>query len=106
MEDKQNARMKPLDEVKAQIEPAIKQQKAAAAAQRLANSVQSLARTAGLDKAAAEKGLTVITTDFLAQTDAAARRRECAGIDERSLPAKKKTRRRWLRRRRATRSIR
>ena len=41
VEDKQTARVKPLDEVKAQIEPAIKQQKAAAAAQSLANSVQS-----------------------------------------------------------------
>ncbi len=46
---------KPLDEVKAQIEPLIKQQKAAAAAQSLANSVESLARSAGMDKAATEK---------------------------------------------------
>ena len=69
VEDKQNARIKPLDEVKAQIEPAIKQQKAAATAQSLANSVQSLARSAGMDKAAADKGLTVTTTDLLAQTE-------------------------------------
>ena len=39
VEDKQAARVKPLDEVKAQIEPAIKQQKAAAATQSLANAV-------------------------------------------------------------------
>ena len=70
VEDKQNARVKPLDEVKAQIEPAIKQQKAAAAAQNLANSVESIARAAGIDKAAAEKGLSVTTTDLVAQTDA------------------------------------
>lgn len=70
VEDKQTARLKPLDEVKAQIEPAIRQQKAGAAAQNLANSVQSLARSAGLDKAAAEKGLSVTTTDMMAQTDA------------------------------------
>ena len=69
VEDKQTARVKPLDEVKSQIEPAIKQQKAAAAAQNLANTVQSLARTAGMEKAAADKGLSVTTTDFLAQTD-------------------------------------
>ncbi len=69
VEDKQTARVKPLDEVKAQIEPLIKQQKAAGAAQGLANSVQSAARSGGLDKAAAEKGLTVTTTDMLAQTD-------------------------------------
>lgn len=70
VEDKQSARVKPLDEVKAQIEPAIRQQKAGAAAQNLANSVQSLARSVGLDKAAAEKGLSVTTTDMLARTDA------------------------------------
>ena len=69
VEDKQNARIKPLDEVKAQIEPAIKQQKAAATSQSLANSVQSLSRSAGMDKAAADKGLTVTTTEFLAQTE-------------------------------------
>ncbi len=70
VEDKQNARVKPLDEVKAQIEPAIKQQKAAAAVQNLANSVESIARSAGIDKAAAEKGLSVTTTDLIAQADA------------------------------------
>lgn len=70
VEDKQNARVKPLDEVKAQIEPAIKQQKAAAAAQNLANSVENTARSAGIDKAAAEKGLSVTTTDLIAQADA------------------------------------
>src|SRR6516162_7377035 len=69
VEDKQTARMKPLDEVKAQIEPAVKQQKAAAATQNLANSVQSTARTAGLEKAAADKGLTVTTTELIAQND-------------------------------------
>ena len=69
VEDKQNARVKPLDEVKAQIEAAVKQQKAAAAAQSLANSVESIARTAGMDKAAADKGLAVITTDLIAQSD-------------------------------------
>ncbi|HVP55541.1 MAG TPA: peptidyl-prolyl cis-trans isomerase [Candidatus Eisenbacteria bacterium] len=70
VEDKQSARVKPLDEVKAQIEPAIRQQKAAVAAQSLANSVRSIARSGGLDKAAADKGLTVTTTDLLAQSDA------------------------------------
>ena len=69
VEDKQTARMKPLDEVKVQIEPAVKQQKTAVAAQNLANSAQSTARTAGLDKAAAEKGLTVTSTELIAQND-------------------------------------
>jgi peptidyl-prolyl cis-trans isomerase D len=70
VEGKQTARMKPLDEVKGEIEPTLKQQKAAAAAQKEADTVQSLARTNGLDKAAADKGLTVTTTDFLSKTDA------------------------------------
>ena len=69
VEDKQNARIKPLDEVKAQIEPIIKQQKAAVAAQKLADAVQTQARASSLDKAAAGKGLTVTTTDMLTQTD-------------------------------------
>ena len=69
VEDKQNARVKPLDEVKPQIEAAVKQQKSAAAAQSLANSVESIARSAGMDKAAADKGLVVITTDLIAQSD-------------------------------------
>jgi len=69
VEGKQTPRMKPLDEVKAQIEPALKEQKAAAAAQKLADTVQSLARTSGMDKAAADKGLSVTTTDFLTKTD-------------------------------------
>ena len=33
------------------------------------NTVQTLARTVGMDKAATDKGLTVTTTDFVAQTD-------------------------------------
>jgi peptidyl-prolyl cis-trans isomerase D len=70
VEDKQNASVKPLDEVKAQIESAIKQQKAAVAAQTLANSAWNEARSAGIDKAAADKGLSVTTTDLVAQTDA------------------------------------
>ncbi len=69
VEGKQTPRMKPLDEVKAQIEPVLKQQKAAAAAQKLADTVQSLARTNGLDKAASDKGLSVTTTDFLTKAD-------------------------------------
>ncbi len=69
VEAKQQARLKPLEEVKSQIEPLLKQQQAASEAQNLANTVQTLARTAGLDKAASEKGLSVITTDFVTQTD-------------------------------------
>jgi peptidyl-prolyl cis-trans isomerase D len=55
--------------VKSQIEPLLKQQQVAGQAQNLANTVQTLARTVGFDKAASEKGLPIITTDFISQTD-------------------------------------
>ena len=55
VEAKQQARLKPLDEVKAEIEPTLKQQKAAAQAQSVANTMQALARTKGMDKAANDR---------------------------------------------------
>ena len=67
VEGKQQARLKPLDEVKPEIEPILKKQKAQAQAESIANAVQSLARTAGLDKAAKEKNLTVTTTGMISQ---------------------------------------
>src|SRR5271157_280818 len=69
VEAKQQARLKPLDEVKVEIETVFKGQKASAAAQTLANSVQTLARTEGINKAAADKGLTVTTAGPVAQGD-------------------------------------
>lgn len=63
------AQLKPLAEVKAQIEPIVRNQKSTAAAEALIDSLQSLARTQGLDKAAAAKGLQVVTTDFVTRTD-------------------------------------
>jgi peptidyl-prolyl cis-trans isomerase D len=69
VEGKQEARLKPLDEVKSQIEPLIKQQQVSGEAQNLANAVQTLARTVGFDKAASQKGLTIITTEFISPTD-------------------------------------
>jgi peptidyl-prolyl cis-trans isomerase D len=63
--DKQEAHLKSLDEVKAQIEPLIKQQKAAQAAQQEAQQILDAARNSSLEKAAAAKGLQVITTDFV-----------------------------------------
>jgi peptidyl-prolyl cis-trans isomerase D len=69
VEGKQQARLKPLEEVKSQIEPLLKQQQVSGETQKLADSVQALARTAGLDKAASAKGLLIITTDFISQTD-------------------------------------
>jgi peptidyl-prolyl cis-trans isomerase D len=69
VESKQDARLKPLDEVKPQIEPILKNQKAAAEAQSVANTLQTLSRTAGMDKAAAQRNLTITTTGLIAQSD-------------------------------------
>jgi peptidyl-prolyl cis-trans isomerase D len=70
VDDKQDAHVKSLDEVKSQIEPQIKQQKAAQSAQTEADQLLSDAKTAGLEKAAAAKGLQVISTDFVTSKDA------------------------------------
>jgi len=71
VEDKQDAHLKPLDEVKAQIEPLLKQQKAAQAAQSEADKLLAQVRSNGsdLEKAAAAKGLQVVSTDFVTSKD-------------------------------------
>jgi len=69
VDDKQAAHMKTLDEVKAQIEPILRRQMATAAAQTAADGLLAQARTSSLDKAAAAKGLQVITTDFVSRND-------------------------------------
>ena len=69
VDDKQDAHLKSVDEVKNQIEPLIKQQKAAQAAQAAAAELLSQARTSSLEKAAAAKGLQVITTDFVTRNN-------------------------------------
>ncbi len=69
VDDKQDAHVKSLDEVKGQIEPLIKQQKTAQAAQHEAEQLLTDARSSSLEKAAAAKGLQVITTDFVTSKD-------------------------------------
>jgi peptidyl-prolyl cis-trans isomerase D len=69
IDDKQDAHVKTLDEVKDQITSELKQQKAAQAADNLANALIAQAKSAGLDKAAASKGLQVVTTDFIGRND-------------------------------------
>jgi peptidyl-prolyl cis-trans isomerase D len=69
VDDKQDAHLKTVDEVKDQIQTVIKQQKAARAADSQASALLTQARTAGLDKSAAARGLQVITTDFVGRTD-------------------------------------
>lgn len=70
VDDKQQAHTKTLDEVKSQIEPLIRQQKAARAAESQANALLTGARSEGLDKTATAKKMSVVTTDFFARTDA------------------------------------
>ena len=69
VEDKHEPHMKTLDEVKEQIEPAIKQQKAQRAAENEANTLVKQARADGLDKAAAAQGMAVVTTDFFSRNE-------------------------------------
>jgi peptidyl-prolyl cis-trans isomerase D len=69
LDDKQDAHMKTLDEVKAQIEPVVKQQKAQQAAEKVAEDLLQAAKTQGLDAAASAKGLTVVSSDFFGRKD-------------------------------------
>jgi peptidyl-prolyl cis-trans isomerase D len=69
VDDKKEAGVKTLAEVKAQIEPIIKQQKVAQVADRAARDLLADVKTKGLDKAAAAKGIQVVTTDFFSRSD-------------------------------------
>jgi peptidyl-prolyl cis-trans isomerase D len=69
VEDKQDAHLKTLAEVKGEIAEKVKQQKTAHATEVAANTLLSQARTDGLDKAAAAKGQAAITTEFFGRTD-------------------------------------
>lgn len=69
VEDKRVAHVQTLDEVKAAIEPLVKQEKAARAVETLANDVRTLARTSGLNAAAAKYGLSVVHSDWFGRTD-------------------------------------
>ena len=67
VEDKKTAHTRPLAEVKPEILPILEQQKSGAAEQTFASSLASDAKKSGLDKAAAAKGLHVVTTDYVAK---------------------------------------
>jgi peptidyl-prolyl cis-trans isomerase D len=69
VEDRQDAHMKTLEEVKDQIEPILKQQKAQQIAQKQAEDLLQQAKTQGLDAAASAKGLTVNTSEFFGRKD-------------------------------------
>jgi peptidyl-prolyl cis-trans isomerase D len=69
VDDKQEAHVKLLAEVKNEIEDKVKQEKVTRATEAAGNLLLSQARNVGLDKAAAAKGLQPITTDFVSRTD-------------------------------------
>ncbi len=69
VDDRQDAHMKTLDEVKDQIEPILKQQKAQQIAQKMADDLLQQAQKQGLDAAAAAKGVQVVTSDFFGRKD-------------------------------------
>jgi peptidyl-prolyl cis-trans isomerase D len=69
VDDRQDAHMKTLEEVKDQIEPLLKQQKAQQIAQKQGEDLLQQAKTQGLDAAASAKGMTVITSEFFGRKD-------------------------------------
>jgi peptidyl-prolyl cis-trans isomerase D len=68
--DKQPARVKSVDEVKAQIEPIVARDKAAAQADNLSTKVQAEARANGLQAAASKNGLELVSTGLVSAGDA------------------------------------
>jgi peptidyl-prolyl cis-trans isomerase D len=69
VDDRQDAHMKTLDEVKGEIEPIVKQQKTQEIAQKQAEDLLQQAKTQGLDAAAAAKGVQVVTSEFFGRSD-------------------------------------
>jgi peptidyl-prolyl cis-trans isomerase D len=69
VDDRQDAHMKTLDEVKAEIEPVVKQQKTQQMAQKQAEDLLQQAKAQGLEAAAAAKGVSVVTSDFFSRRD-------------------------------------
>jgi peptidyl-prolyl cis-trans isomerase D len=70
LDDKHEAGLKPLDEVKTQIEPILKRQKAQQVAQNQAEKLMKDARSSqGLEAAASAMKIPVITSDFFARKD-------------------------------------
>ena len=70
VDEKHEAGIPPLEQLKAKIEPVLKQQKVQALAEALSRQVESEAGSQGLDAAAAKHGLQVITTDWFSRSDA------------------------------------
>jgi peptidyl-prolyl cis-trans isomerase D len=69
VDDKHDANVKSLDEVKAEIEPILKHQKGQQVAQKQAEALLKDARATTLEAAAAKMGVSVITSDFFTRKD-------------------------------------
>lgn len=70
LDDRHQARIQSLDEVRAQIEPVLRQQQVAARAEQLARNLENEAHRSTLEAAAAKHGLSVIETEFFTRSDA------------------------------------
>ncbi|MGA9528334.1 MAG: peptidyl-prolyl cis-trans isomerase [Terriglobales bacterium] len=69
VEDKQEAHVKSLAEVKSEIQDKVKQQKSARTTEAAANALASASRTDGLDQAASAKNQPLVTTEFFGRSD-------------------------------------
>ena len=69
-EDKEDAHLKPLAEVRSQIEAAVKQEKLSAVQSKASNDAIDMAQKQGLDKAAAKYNAQVVQSNMVARTDA------------------------------------
>jgi peptidyl-prolyl cis-trans isomerase D len=69
-EDKEEAHVRPLSEVKPAVEAAIKQEKLSALQDKFSKEAAELAQKQGLDKAAAKYGAPVVQSNMVARTDA------------------------------------
>ena len=67
IEEKKTAHLRPLSEVKAEIVPVLEQQRIGAAEQTFASQLATDAKKNSLEKAAAGRGLHMVTTDYVAK---------------------------------------
>ena len=67
VEEKKTAHLRPVAEVKPEIVPVLEQQKSGVAMQNFATQLAASAKSEGLAKTAASKGLHVVTTDYIAK---------------------------------------
>jgi peptidyl-prolyl cis-trans isomerase D len=68
-EDKEEARVRPLSEVKPNVEAAVKQEKLGALQNKTSNEMAEIAQKQGLEKAAAKYNAQVVQSNLVARTD-------------------------------------